>query len=76
MIPKSVQAGSNNWNLNFCDGACVYAGSGYVAGRGAGGSSAYGGVGCLDLSDGASVTIASFGSRLLYNGKVTVVSEL
>ena len=26
MIPESVQAGSNNWNLNFCDGAYVMLG--------------------------------------------------
>ena len=76
MIPESVQTGSDNWNLNFCDGAFVYAGSGLVAGRSSAGSVAYGGVGYLSLPYGSSYAGAYFGSRLLYNGKVTVVSEL
>jgi hypothetical protein len=76
MIPKSVQAGSNNWNLNFCDGAYVGAGSGYVASRGYYGSYASGGVSYLYLFFDRSIAISYIGSRLLYNGKVTVVSEL
>jgi hypothetical protein len=47
-----------------------------VALRGYYGSVADGGVGCLHLAGGASGTYAVIGSRLLYNGKVTVVSEL
>ena len=76
MIPESVQTGSDNWNLNFCDGAYVSAGSGDVASRSYYGSIANGGVGFLHLNYGSSNTYATIGSRLLYNGKVTVVSEL
>jgi hypothetical protein len=79
MIPESVQTGSSNYNLNFCDGACIRTVSNTVAYRGKDGFSAVaaaGGVGFLGLTAHHSAALASVGSRLLYNGKVTVVSEL
>lgn len=76
MLPEAVQTGSNNWNLNFCDGSNVSAASGNVARRGASGSDAGGGVGCLSVSSSASDSAAYIGSRLLYNGKITEVSDL
>lgn len=74
MIPESVQTGSVNWNLNFCDGGSRGTNSGMVALRGGYGKEAYGGVGSLNYTD--KTVNNGLGSRLLYNGKVTVVSEL
>ena len=75
MIPEAVQEGTSNWNLNFCDGGYVRAASGYGAYRGFIGSDASGGVGCLNLDSAPSYSNARIGSRLLYNGKVTEVTD-
>lgn len=76
MLPESVQTGSDNWNLNFCDGSYVHPGSGFVALRSYNGSLAHGGVGYLSVNYSASATNGAIGSRLLYNGKITEVSDL
>ena len=75
MIPEAVQEGTSNWNLNFCDGGFVRTASGFVAYRGYYGSYAAGGVGYLNLSHAPSSADAVIGSRLLYNGKVTEVTD-
>ena len=75
MIPEAVQEDTQNWNLNFCDGSCVRAASGGVAYRGVSGSGAAGGVGSLGLHIAPSYAFAYIGSRLLYNGKVTEVTD-
>lgn len=73
LLPKTTVSNSS-YNTYYCDYGCVDSSSGYVGRRSNYGSDTIGGPFYLSVSISASYAYTSFGSRLLYHGRVVIDS--